>query len=137
MGKIIGKAKSIGKSHYLYAACYNIGLIGILLITYFRRDIVAEALKIDSWIETMYLLGTLLSLIVLSYMFLKKITRGLAVRVAGLLSIIIMIIYWISTSSAETFIETLRNFLAPFLAAFFIYVAIMTGIDVWPKIKSK
>ena len=137
MGKIIGKAKAVGKSHYFYASCYCIGIIGILIITYFRYDIVAEALNIDNWEEVMYLLGTLLSLTILSYMFLQKITRGLAVTVAGIISIVVMIIYWISTSSAETFIDTLKTVLAPFLAAFFIYSALLTMLHIWPKIKGR
>ncbi len=134
MSKILGKAKSLGKNYYLYATLYCVGIVGMLIITYFRYDILNQALNFDNWIDVMYLLGTLLALPVLAYMFLQKITRGLATMSAGIISILIMIMYAISTSGANTFIETLRNALAPFLALFFIYSALSTMPKAWKKI---
>ena len=134
MGKILGKAKTLGKNYYFYATLYCAGIIGMLIITYFRSDIINQALNLDNWIDVMYLLGTLLSLPVLAFMFLQKITKALAIVIAGILSILIMIIYGISTSGANIFIETLRNALAPFLAVFFIYSALSTMPRVWKKI---
>ena len=123
---ILGKAKTVGKNYYFYAAIYCIGIIGILIITFFRYDVIAEALNIENWKGIMYLLGTLLSLPILALMFLQKITRSLAVVIAGVTSVVVMIIYWISTTGAETFVITLRDILSPFLAFFFIYSAIMS-----------
>lgn len=137
---IFGRLKSvskIGKSYYFYATLYCTGIIGILIITYFRFELLAEVLNLDNWVDVMYLLGTLLSLPILCLMFLKKITRTLAITAAGIMSIVVFIVYWISTSQAETFIEALRNLLAPFLAAFFIYSAITSMIYVWQKVKSR
>ena len=134
MGKVLGKVKAVGKNYYLYAALYCGGILGMLIITYFRYEIIDQALNLDNWIEVMYLLGTLLSLPILAYMFLQKITKTLAVVTAGITSVLIMIIYGISTSTANVFIETLRTALAPFLAIFFIYSALSTMPKVWKKI---
>lgn len=137
MGKILGKVKSVGKNYYFYATLYCVGILGMLIITFVRYDLIAQLLNFDNWLDAMYLLGTLLSLPILAYMFLQKITRSLAVIVAGITSILIMIIYWISTSNATIFVETLRDFLSPFLALFFIYSALTTVIHIWKKIQSK
>ena len=137
MGKILGKVKGVGKSYYFYATLYCTGIIGILIITYFRHDVIAEVLNLDNWIDIMYLLGTLLSLPILALMFLRKITRTLAITAAGIMSIVVFVVYWISTSGAETFIATLRDILAPFLAAFFIYSAVTSMIYVWQKVRTR
>jgi len=137
MGRIVGKLKVVGKNYYFYATLYCVGIIGMLIITYFRYDILAEALNIDNWEEVMFLLGTLLSLPILCLMFLKKITRTLAITVAGIMSMIVMVAYWISTSGAETFVTRLKTILAPVLAAFFIYSAVTSIIYVWQKVKSR
>ena len=135
MGRLISGAKNIGKNYYFYAAMYCLGILGMLIITYSRYDIINEALNLDNWKDVMYLLGTLLSLPVLAYMFLQKITRRLAVLIAGIISIVIMIVYWISTAGAETFVATLRDALSPVLAIFFIYSALLTLIHIWQKVK--
>jgi hypothetical protein len=135
MGRLVSGAKTIGKNYYFYASLYCIGILGMLIITYSRYDIIDEALNLENWKSVMYLLGTLLSLPVLAYMFLQKITRSLAVLIAGVISIVIMIIYWISTTGAETFVATLRDILSPFLAIFFIYSALLTLIHIWQKVK--
>ncbi len=101
---ILGRAKSFGKNYYFYAALYCAGIIGMLTITFFRYNVIIEALNIDNWESIIYLLGTLLSLPILALMFLKKITKGLAVIVAGIISMIVFIVYWISTTNAETMI---------------------------------
>lgn len=137
MGKIIGKAKSIGKSYYLYATLYCAGIIGMLIITFTRYDVITEALNVDNWKGIVFLLGTLLSLPILALMFLQKITRTLAVLVAGITSITVMIVYWISTTGAEKFVDTLKTALTPVLAIFFLYTAITSMIYVWQKIKSR
>ena len=137
MGKIIGKAKAVGKSYYLYATLYCAGIIGMLIITFYRYDVITQALNTDNWKGIVFLLGTLLSLPILALMFLQKITRTLAVLVAGITSITVMIVYWISTTGAETFVATLKTSLTPFLAIFFLYTAITSMIYVWQKIKSK
>ena len=137
MSKILGKAKSVGKNYYFYAALYCIGMIGVLIITYFRYEVLAEALNLDNWKEIMYLLGTLLALPILALMFLKKISKSLSIFGGGIMSIIVMIAYWISTAGAETFVTTLRDILAPFLAVFFISSAITSMISVWQKDKLK
>ena len=135
MGKLVSGAKTIGKNYYFYSSLYCIGIIGMLIITYSRYDIIEEALNLENWKDVMYLLGTLLSLPVLAYMFLQKITRSLAVLIAGIISVVIMIVYWISTAGAETFVTTLRDLLSPFLAIFFIYSALLTLIHIWQKVK--
>lgn len=135
MNKFTSGAKTIGKNYYFYASLYCIGIIGMLIITYSRYDIIEEALNLENWKDVMYLLGTLLSLPVLAYMFLQKITRSLAVLIAGIISVVIMIVYWISTAGAETFVTTLRDLLSPFLAIFFIYSALLTLIHIWQKVK--
>jgi len=125
---IFGRIKTLGMSYYFYATIYCIGIIGMLIITFFRYAIIVEVLNVDNWVDVMYLLGTLLSLPILALMFLKKITRTLSITVAGILSILVFIIYWIS-------VATLRDVLAPFLAAFFIYNAVASMIYVWQKVR--
>ena len=139
MGKILSKAKTVGKNYYFYCVLYSLGIIGIIIITIARHNIIDNALGSDwpFWLEIIYLLGTLFSLPILSLLFLQRITRGIAIFVAGIISLIIMIVYWISTTGAETFITTLRDVLAPFLAIFFIYSVATSLYTIWPKIKSK
>ena len=137
MAKITNVAKSVGKNYYFYAALYCVGIIGILIITYFRYDVLDEALNFDNWHEVMLLLGTLLSLQILAYMFLQRITRSLAVCVAGIISIVIMIIYLISTNKASEVIIIVKAALSPVLAIFFIYSALSTMFSVWKKISGK
>lgn len=132
---IIGKLGSLSRKYYLYATLYCVGIIGMLIVTFYRFELIAEILNMDNWKDTIYLLGTLLSLPILAYMFLQKINRSVAITVAGITSFVIFIVYWISTSTAETFIAELRAFLTPFLALFFLYSALTSMIHVWKKVK--
>lgn len=135
MGKILSKVKTVGKNYYFYAFLYCVGILGMLILTIVRYEIIAFVLDFDNWIEVMYLLGTILSLPILALMFLQKVNKTLATMVAGFLSILIMIMFWISTTGAEIFVETLRDVLAPFLALFFVYSALTSMIHVWKKIR--
>lgn len=135
MGKILAKAKSIGKSYYFYWTLYWIGLIGTIIITIVRYDIIAQALDFDNWYESLILLGLMWSVPILAYTFLQKITRTLAICVSGIMFIIILIIYWISTSGAETFVEEVKIALIPFLFLFVLYSGVYTGIRGAKKIR--
>ena len=135
MGKLMGKAKSVGKNYYFYAALYCIGIIGMLIVTITRYEVIEQALNVDNWTDVLYLLGTVLSLPILALMFLQKINKTLATMLAGIMSLLIFIIYWISTTGVETFVDILRDALTPFLALFFVYSAILSMTTVWKKIK--
>ena len=137
MGKIFKKAKTVGKNYYFYATLYCVGIIGMIIITCVRYEVIAQALNFQNWLDVMYLLGTLLSLPILAFMFLQRITKTLATFVAGLLSFLIMVIYGISAIVADTFITTLKDVLSPFLAFFFIYSALSSMIHIWKKISTK
>lgn len=138
MGKgklLVGKAKSIGKSYYFYWVLYWVGLIGTTIITITRHELIAQALNFANWYEPLLLLGAIWSIPILSYTFLQKITRTLAICVSGITFIIILIIYWISTSGAETFVEEIKLFLIPFLFLFVLYSGVIIGIKGAKKIR--
>jgi hypothetical protein len=115
MGKILNKAKNVGKNYYFYFALYWIGLIG----TY----------------EALILLGLIWSLPILAYTFLQKITRILAICVSGIIFVVITIIYWISTTGVETFVEEVKIALIPFLFLFVLYSGFIIGIKGAKKIR--
>ena len=133
MGRITSGAKIVGKNIYFYALLYCIGIIGIAVITITRYELIAHRLEIDSWVEVMFLLGTLYSLPILALSFIGKINRSLAKIVASIISIIVLIVYWISTGTAEELITDIRTFLMPALAMFFLYSAIQSIITIWQR----
>jgi len=133
MGRLTSGARTVGKNIYFYALLYCIGIIGIALITITRYELIAYRLEIDSWVEVVFLLGTLYSLPILALSFVGKINRSLAKIIASILSIIVLIVYWISTGTAEELISDIRAFLMPALALFFLYSAIQSIITIWQR----
>jgi uncharacterized membrane protein YsdA (DUF1294 family) len=123
MGKLISGAKSVGKNIYLYSVLYCIGILGILFITIARYEIIVEKLAIVNWNEVVLLLGMLYSLPVLALTFLSKVNRTIAIMIAGVVSVIVFIVYWISTTSASEMIITIRELLVPVLGIYFLVLA--------------
>jgi hypothetical protein len=135
MGKILNKAKNVGKNYYFYFTLYWIGLIGTSIITIARYDIIAQSLNFDNWYEALILLGLIWSLPILTYTFLQKITRTLAISVSGIIFVVITIIYWFSTSGVETFVEEVKIALIPFLFLFVLYSGFIIGVKGAKKIR--
>lgn len=135
MVNLLGKAKSVGKNYYFYAALYCIGFLGIMIITIVRYKIIVRELHIVNWDDILTLLGILLALPVLAFSLLQKVTRSLATIIAGIFSIVIMIIYWVSTAGAETFVHNLKDILYPFLPIFLIFSGTKLLIQIWKKIR--
>lgn len=123
MGRITSGAKAVGKNIYFYSFMYCIGIVGIAIITIVRYEIIIEKLVIVNWGEVVLLLGMLYSLPVLALTFISKINRTLAIMIAGIVSIIVLIIYWISTTSANDMIVTIRTMLIPVLGLYFLCLA--------------
>ena len=123
MGRITSGAKTVGKNIYFYSLLYTIGIIGIAIITIVRYEIIIEKLVIVNWGEVVLLLGMLYSLPVLALTFISKINRTLAIMIAGIVAIIVMIVYWISTTSANDMIVTIRTMLIPVLGIYFLCLA--------------
>jgi hypothetical protein len=123
MGRITSGAKTVGKNIYFYSVLYTVGVIGIAIITFARYDIIIEKLAIINWGEVVLLLGMLYSLPVLALSFISKINRTLAIMVAGIVSIVVCIIFWISANSASDMIITIRELLVPFLGIYFLCLA--------------
>jgi len=57
--------------------------------------------------------------------------------VAGIMFIIMLVIYGISTSGAEIFIGTVKDALLPFLGLFVIYFGLYYGFKGGQKIRGK
>ncbi len=108
MGRITSGAKTVGKNVYFYSFLYCIGIIGIAVITIGRYDIIIEKLAIVNWGEVILLLGMLYSLPVLALSFVSKFNRTLAIMLAGIVSIIVFVIYWVSATSASDLIVTIH-----------------------------
>jgi hypothetical protein len=123
MGRITSGAKTVGKNVYFYSFLYCIGIIGIAVITIGRYDIIIEKLAIVNWGEVILLLGMLYSLPVLALSFVSKFNRTLAIMLAGIVSIIVFVIYWVSATSASDLIVTIRIMLIPVLGGYFVISA--------------
>lgn len=130
MGKITSGARAVGKNIYFYSFLYCIGIVGILVITIIRYDIIIEKLAIINWSEVVLLLGALYSLPVLTLTFISKFNRTMAIMIAGIVAIIVFIVYWISTTSASDMVLTIRDLLVPILGIYFLCSAFMgvTGV---------
>ena len=120
MGKIVSGARTVGKNVYFYSILYCIGIVGILIITFVRYEIIIEKLAIVNWSEVVLLLGALYSLPVLALTFISKLNRTLAILIAGIVAIIVFIVYWISTSSANDMVLNIRELLVPVLGIYFL-----------------
>lgn len=137
MGKIIGKAKAVGKSYYFYCFLYCVGMIGTVAITIYRHEIISDALNFTKWWNGFLLVTVLWSVPILSYKLMVEITRTLAIAVSGVSFVIILIIYGISTTRAELFVNNIKDFLMPFLLFFVFYSGIIIAVKMWQKVKSK
>ncbi len=125
MGKLTSGAKTVGKNIYFYALLYCVGIIGILVVTVIRYEIIVEKLAIVNWGEVVLLLGMLYSLPVLALTFISKLNRTLAIMLAGIVAMIVFIIYWISATSASNMIEIIRSSLIPVMGIFFLVSAFL------------
>ena len=135
LSKTVGATKSVGKSYYFYYALYWVGLISTTIITFVRYDIIAQALNFSTIWEALILLCAVWSIPVLAYTFLQKLTRRLAMTVAGIMFIVVLIIYWVSTAGAEVFVADTKEFLYAFLFIFVLINAFSIGIKGSKKIR--
>jgi len=133
MGKVTSASKKVGKNLYFYASLYCIGVIGIIIITISRYDIIIDKLGIVNWGELVLLLGLMYSLPVLALTFVGKVNKSMAIILAGVMSIIIFIVYCISAITAGEMIVNIKTILNPVLGVFFIITAFISIFKIWPK----